>query len=132
MTLEQELRSLISELRKHNATYDSILLHALMANRKHDTPWHEDDVRRFIRSCDAAPASGKPAQRLQTPYNIVVASESVGGVELKDFEAVVQERSAEAAQRQKTFRDATESQRMVPQPRRRGRPPKIRYEEEKR
>ena len=130
MNLASELRDLIAELRKHRASHDSILLHCLMHSRKSEEPWHDDDVRRFVRNYDAAEVVVQKDRQPMTPYNIVVRSETVGGVELKDFDAEVRQRSAEAADRQAVFRSATESQRMVQMPRKRGRPPKIRNEEE--
>lgn len=116
MSLENELRSLIAELRKHKASHDSIQLHVLMHNRKSAEPWPDDDVRRFLRAYDANEVSEPSVRELMTPYNIVVRSESVGGVELKDFDAEVRERSAAASKQQAIFREATVSQRMVRRP----------------
>jgi hypothetical protein len=113
MSLETELRSLVSELRKHNASYDSILLHALMHNRKSAAPWSEDDVRRFLRSYEAPVAPAKRPPPAMTAHNIVVRSETVGGTELKDFDAEVRDRAAAAAERQKIFHEATAPQRLV-------------------
>lgn len=113
MSLDQELRDLVAELRKHKASHDSILMHALMHNRKSGAPWSDDDVRRFLRSYEATEATVRKDGPSLTPYNIVVRSEVAGGVELKDFDSVVRERSADSAERARIFRSATESQRLV-------------------
>ena len=116
MSIEKTLLALIAELRKHKAPEDSILKQALMVNRQAKSPWPEDKVRLFLRTCEAGGQTKPAAQPLMSALNIVVRSEVVGGEELKDFDAIVRENAARAAERQAILRDATASQRMVRRP----------------
>ncbi len=113
---EKTLLALVAELRKHKAPEDSILKQALMVNRQTAKPWPEDRVRMFLRTCEAGGQTKAPPQPNMSALNIVVRSEVVGGEELKDFDAIVRERAASAAERQAILREATASQRMVRRP----------------
>ncbi len=117
MSVEKTLLGLIAELRKHKAPEDSILKQALMANRQAKAPWPEDRVRVFLRTCEATGAIKHAPGRNMSALNIVVRSEVVGGEELKDFDAIVRENEARAAERQTILHDATASQRMIRVPR---------------